>query len=214
MLVQREAKKKARNRERVALRRAMESEVERRQRLDASRKYSAEKRAKESAERKAERRMIDRRRAAERRARESQWEREQRLALGRLRAAERRAMESDETREIRLAQNRERLATKRALKANKVHSDVANGAICQSSVARLQALPIFTCSASWVGQTWLEAESAPEAIPVVEAMATNSGQQQDHVPAAAGSHGGEVKGTEVKQEIVEIKEFRAGIIIF
>ena len=97
----------------------METESERSQRLEASRRYSAEKRARESEEKRAERRMMDRKRAAERRARESEWERECRLALGRQRAAERRAAETDDEREHRLAQNRERLASKRASKAEK-----------------------------------------------------------------------------------------------
>lgn len=152
--------------------------------------------------------MMDRKRAAERRARESHWEREQRLALGRQRAAERRATESDERREGRLAQNRERLATKRALKAEERPStndgDIANG--CTNNLQ---------CT-SGVGLTCLGAESTLEVLPVaVEAMATASSSAQqraaaEQMPAEISGEGGEEKSGVVKQEVLEIKEFRAG----
>lgn len=184
----------------------MESEVERCQRLEASRKYSAAKRAQESEEQKAERRLMDRKRAAERRARETEWEREQRLALGRRRAAERRAMESEEDRESRLTQNRERLASKRALKDRSSVEDMV--AQLQESRPR----PLGDGPGAGAGQ-------APDLLPVVDnldvvEMASAGAQQQATVeqPASSGAEGGIEKSGELKQEIVEIKEFRAGTL--
>ena len=128
----------------------METESERSQRLEASRRYSAEKRARESEEKRAERRMMDRKRAAERRARESEWERERRLALGRRRAAERRAAETDDEREHRLAQNRERLASKRASKAEKPPT-LALEAAAMTASGQLQWPPAAAAPSLGVG---------------------------------------------------------------
>ena len=214
----------------------METESERSHRLEASRRYSAEKRARESEEKKAERRMMDRKRAAERRAKESQLEREQRLALGRQRAAERRAAESEEEREHRLAQNRERLASKRAAKpkAEKLSLPAAvepapAGPWCRNGAGgghNVQPAVLF----NGVEHTFQEAELTSDPLPVdsvaVEKskvrvpvdMARVVQPQQQAVPvataeqtASTGAVGGEKTG-ELKQEVLEIKEFRAGII--
>lgn len=157
---------------------------------------------------------MDKRRAAERRARESQLEREQRLALGRQRAAERRALESEKEREYRLGQNRKRLALKRASEVEGLSLPTVDTA--QLTATREQQA-IFNCEEA--EQTFQEVEQVTQVLPVndpevkVEMASGSSGSQQQPTAEQKTSSGGGEKSGEVKQEIVEITEYRAGTCI-
>lgn len=174
---------------------------------------------------------MDRKRAAERRARESESQREQRLALGRQRAAERRAMESEQVRECRLAQNRKRIALKRASKGDRLSlaketeiEDMAKLEVGLDSeqvdrelvvdVQRFQSSSSDSEGGQEAEQTFKEVERTPVALPVVdwELEVEMAGVQQQGVveQTAPGGGKGEEKSGELKQEVVEIKEFRAG----
>lgn len=211
----------------------METDEERSMRLEASRRYSAAKRAQETEEQKAERRLMDRKRAAERRARETEWEREQRLALGRRRAAERRALESEEDRESRLTLNRERLASKRALKADRLSlaSAIDHAAededMVKPKINRLQVEQEAQQRLlhEGVGQMVQEVEQIATLLPVSVAEREVNAELQVEMASAgsrppatveqtasAGAEGGGEKSGELKQEVVEIKEFRAGTV--
>ena len=204
----------------------MESEKERSLRLEASRRYSAAKRAQETEEQKAERRLNDRKRAAERRARETECEREHRLALGRQRAAERRALETEEDRESRLTLNRQRLASKRAFRADRLSLASAEDHLIEDGdmmvkpkiQAEEEAQQRLLRDREEVGQTFQEVEQVPVSVEVnaderVE-MASAGARPQATVEqtASGGVEGGGEKSGELKQEVVEIKEFRAGTL--
>ena len=182
------------------------------------RKRAAERRAKESLPEREHRLALGRQRAAERRAAESEEERERRLAQNRERLASKRASKTE----------------KLSLQNYTLPGDVASVAMATDADSQLMQPASLLCDGAEVNHLFpvcgAEAEAeltsfsdpllpvpgvAAEPLDMASVVQTQKEEQSTATVEQAASTGnpsgsGGEKRAEIKQEVLEIKEFRAG----
>lgn len=184
------------------------------------RKRAAERRARESQSEREHRLALGRQRAAERRAAESEEEREHRLAQNRERLATRRASKAEKL-NLGAAATRESGGPLSSMEMNghgrmqlRMHQPApmfCGGQLQELEQAGLTA-KITSDPLLPVGVIEVEMASASASVvqPQLEQQQMGAVAEQTAAPSTSGASGGGEKINDLKQEILEIKEFRAG----